>query len=518
MAFSFGSFAGGLGGGLDAGMQTGSNFMQMYQQQQGQQAWANTLSGMGGQGQQSSPQPGSMPMLPGGSAMPGAQQQQSSPQPISMAPISAPASAPAPAASSFTPPSPMGAGATPRVAMGGSSPAGGASVPPLPGGQPMPGGQPYTPPPTASPTTPPQASWVGNAAALNAPLPPPGSPQLPQAPQTSMPGAPTPPWNHNQGPKPASLSVSPFDGAGVDSQGDAKRRLIQEMLRRSRQGQGGQPPQQGQPQPSGGQPIRMPGGAPQGQGQPGDTGGMQGVPDQYMRGLTVLRTMAQAIKQANPGASPQVIASAMQIGMGQLNPMIRQEASDAYRWASLAVRDQLGQANLGERSQHDRATEGLGQGRLDETVRRDTSKEADAAQRISQAQQRIEAAMTKQQQAQSDFERQEARRDLETAIKERAAVQSEISKGAGMESNPLAPKEARDTGAGMVKEGSSKLKSMNEDAGGASASVPVKPGVGGNPKQQEALKRGMPFVTDPATAQKLPPGTHYMTDDGEFIR
>ena len=115
---------------------------------------------------------------------------------------------------------------------------------------------------------------------------------------------------------------------------------------------------------------------------------MPSIPDQYKQGFQVLQTMAKAIKAANPQASPGVIAAALATGVQQLQPMVKQQATDAFHY----IMANQGQQKIPIAQQRaDAETQNAGTRAQGEADRASASREklAQSSQRLAQLSQQL---------------------------------------------------------------------------------------------------------------------------------
>jgi hypothetical protein len=242
------------------------------------------------------------------------------------------------------------------------------------------------------------------------------------------------------------------------------------------------------------------------------------IPEQYQQGFQVLQKMAQAIKAANPQAPPAVIAAALATGMQQLNPMVRQQATDAFKYIMAGQ----GQERLNQ-----------GQERLDQGAQKQSDLEAqrgiDNERRDKALQARIENNLKMAQNAKdrigvakTDEERKAAMDDWKRytdaaglAIKQQQADTAEFN--AGVKGQGVTPSdETQAQGKKLSDDASKRLgtaaKPRSEDSSLESQGRDkLKSAMGGNDVQGAPVK-----VQTPEQAAKLPPGTKYVTPDGEL--
>lgn len=229
--------------------------------------------------------------------------------------------------------------------------------PQVPGAQPMSG-----PPPTGMPPGGPQPSAQAGPPQSAVPgaqqMPPtptmPGSPQGPQ-------GAGPPPGPSNPPPGAASAYPNSFSQGQPNPQlvqAMQQRALLQAQLQRMQQQRGGGGMPQA-PQPGPGGQIGAPQGpmSPQGQ-QPQIPPQFQAVARgvQQNQGQLTWQTLVQGVVKANPGASPEVIASAVT----KLLPLMNADSLQQWR----QIQAQLGAGRLQETVTHHGVQEGEAEDRL----------------------------------------------------------------------------------------------------------------------------------------------------------
>jgi hypothetical protein len=196
-----------------------------------------------------------------------------------------------------------------------------------------------------------------------------------------------------------------------------------------------------------------------GQGrQPGPQGGGQ---PQLGQGQFDWRQIVQSIVRNNPGAPPQAIA----VAVNKLLPLMQAESLDQWRQIQAYLggrRVELGEKKetageevasqkVAETERHHVVTEGQGQERVDIATERETRLAAQFKQRFDQAQEKIDLARKKWEQAKGDTAKRQALADWNVAIKnEHDRISTELATRRG----PL--------GLNITKEDADRLRAENE--------------------------------------------------------
>ena len=529
MAFSIGAAFGGLGQGISQGINQYAGIQNLENnqiQQQAQTAWGNTLGAVGQVAQQQQ-----TPQLPQAQPIPQISQAPAPAQPASLpttgsgATTGGPATTAPVASSAPAPQTPASPYAPPQQAQ---------MQPPLPGGTQMPPAQqgiaaraqlaremPGPPRPSSQPMVAPQGTGISSQAPVQFANPYGGIDlargQNPNDPEfwrkylqgkggqpAGVPVAANPGRPESMGGPPGRVvnqPPGPPQGQGDDqAQADAYNRSLPgvpaaghaspQAVEASREFKSAPKEAQAFAESSVDKPTgpaskatseALVGNRPSGQPLTRLPEGLQpqNIPQQYQNGFQVLRTLAQSIKAANPGISPRVLAATMQMGLQQMQPMVRQDALDAYKYAALQLQvDRLqeserfhtGELGLGQERV------GLGQERLEETKARDAANEESRRASIANSIQRTRLLQEQIANAKDNNDR----KYYETQLKDERAYQMKlITAGTAAASSVTAPKEVRDTGAAMVKEGrgmnpqSRAPSNSNEDRGSTNAAPPI---------------------------------------------
>ena len=307
---------------------------------------------------------------------------------------------------------------------------------------------------------------------------------------------------------------------------------------------GGAPPMPvGGPAPPGMQrPGMVPGGAPAQGGPPpmggaGGPGGMSGQGQQLD-----WRQLVQAVQQSNPNIKPDVLAEAV----NQFLPMMTQQSQQEWRMVSLEIREQALQqreqqfmlAEAGRNQRADQATtsrENVAQIGADSRERVTGQRLEQQERQFQQREARLQESLKLredstwqrlEQQKQAAQQRAEASQGRQGLAELRAAIDAQDKHVrtkimAASANNTMKPDEKKRLLEQADKEYNDQMEILRNQfggkgggKGGGKTPASTKPQTSSGPQPDAVV-----LVQTPEEAQKLAPGTHYKTPDGqEFTR